>query len=358
MAGMPKRAGGIGLLIVTIGAALAAQQLVPQEPFVARLEIARLVIDARVVDSDGRPVSGLTREDFEVKIGGKPVRVESAEWIGEPAPPSTVPVSATGGAAGRVVPPFPAPASAPRAPGRLIVFLIQKDLRPLRAKGLLRWLQVNEPILAALTPEDRAAVVSFDSHLKIWLDFTNDVDRLRTVLVEDVMFKEPASIARHSGRPSLVERLTQEEGRKASTVEDGLRLVARALEPLPGSKSIVLVGWGFGRLNQMGTIMLPEYDAARDALQAARATLLCLDVTFADSHSLSAGLEAAAADTGGMVDTLYNSPRLAIERIVHALSGYYELFAEKPPSEPGLHEIAVTLTRAKGTVLARRSYTE
>jgi VWFA-related protein len=337
----------IGWPISTPPRAAGALQAPPQEPFVARVDVARLLIDARVVDDDGRPVLGLEREDFDVKIDGVPVRVESALWIGDqPADRSPLSIAA-----------LPA-LERPRPPGRLIVFLIQKDLRPIRAKGLLRWLQVNEPILATLTPDDRAAVASFDSHLKIWLDFTNDVDHLRAVLVGDVMFKEPASIARHTERPSLVERLTQEAGRKASTIEDGLRLIAQALEPLPGSKSIVLVGWGFGRLNQMGTIMMPEYDAARDALQAARATLLCLDVSFADSHSLAVGLDAVAADTGGMVDSLYLNPRHAIERVVHALSGYYELFAEKPPSEAGLHQIEVTLARAKGTVLARRSYTE
>jgi hypothetical protein len=104
--------------------------------------------------------------------------------------------------------------------------------------------------------------------------------------------------------------------------------------------------------------MMPEYEAARLALQAARATLLCLDVSFTDSHSLATGLGTVAADTGGIVGSLYFKPQETVERVVHALAGYYVLFAEKPPPEKGVHRITVRLTQTKGTVLARSSYTE
>lgn len=340
---------GVALTAATGPVAVGgAQEPTSPQRFVERVDVGRILIDTRVVDEAGRPVLGLGVEDFEVTIDGAPVRVESAQWIGEPPRPSPAPLLVTG-VVGVAVPP---------TPGRLIVFLIQKDLRPMRARGLLRWLQVNEPLLASLTPVDRVAVLSFDSHLKIWLDFTSDIDTARTVLNRDVMFKNPSTLAA-GPEPSLLARLSQAQGRKSPTIEDALRLVGRALEPLPGSKSVVLVGYGFGRLTGSGEMaMMPEYDAARDALQAARATLLCLDVSFVDSHSLAAGLTTVAADTGGTVGTLYFSPQLAVERVVHALTGYYVLFAEKPPVEAGVHRIAVRLTRAKGTVLARNSYTE
>ena len=340
---------GIGLAIAagSIAVGQAQEPSASQDRFTERVDVARILIDARVLDDAGRPVLGLNAADFEVTIDGTPVRVESAQWVGE-QPPVNAPLPATS-VVGVVAPP---------PPGRLVVFLIQKDLQPLRAKGLLRWLQVNEPLLASLTPDDRAAVLSFDSHLKIWLDFTSDVDRVRTVLARDVMFKNPASLAR-GPEPSLLARLSQQQARKSATIEDALRLIGKALEPLPGSKSVVLVGYGFGRLTHTGeSPMMPEYDAARDALQAARATLLCLDVSFATYHSLAAGLNTVAADTGGIVSSLYVSPQQAVERVVHALTGSYVLFAEKPPFEPGVHRIAVRLTRANGTVLARGSYTE
>ncbi|MGB7219123.1 MAG: hypothetical protein WBD07_09980 [Vicinamibacterales bacterium] len=339
---------GVALTAATGPVAVGrAQEPTPPQRFVERVDVGRILIDTRVVDDAGRPVLGLGTEDFEVTIDGAAVRVESAQWIGV-QPPGTAPLPTTG-MAGIV---------APAPPGRLIVFLIQKDLRPMRARGLLRWLQVNEPLLADLTADDRVAVLSFDSHLKIWLDFTSDIDTVRTVLNRDVMFKNPSTLAA-GPEPSLLARLSQAQGRKSPTIEDALRLIGRALERLPGSKSVVLVGYGFGRLTGSGEMaMMPEYDAARVALQAARATLLCLDVSFVDAHSLASGLTTVAADTGGTVGTLYFSPQLAVERVVHALTGYYVLFTEKPPFAAGVHPIAVRLTRAKGTVLARRSYTE
>jgi hypothetical protein len=103
---------------------------------------------------------------------------------------------------------------------------------------------------------------------------------------------------------------------------------------------------------------MPEYEAARDALQLARVSLLCLDVTFADYHSLELGLQTVAADTGGIFERLYLNPRQAVDRVVNALVGHYVLFAEKPDSKPGTHRIDVRLVGAKGTVLARRNYVE
>jgi VWFA-related protein len=342
----------IGIALAIGAGSIAANR--PQEPtasqgrFAERVDVGRILIDTRVVDDAGSPVLGLNAGDFEVTIDGAPVRVESAEWIGEQSSSSNEPLPSTG----------PVGVVGPPAPGRLIVFLIQKDLTPVRAKGLMRWPQINGPLLASLTGADRVAVLSFDSHLRYWLDFTSDVERVRAVLAQDVLFKNPAPLAR-GPEPSLLARLTPAQGRAAATIEEALRLIGRALEPLPGSKSIVLVGYGFGRLTGTGeSAMMPEYDAARIALQAARATLLCLDVSFADFHSFAAGLGTVAADTGGIVGSVYVSPRETVDRVVHALAGYYVLSAEKPAAEKGVHRIVVRLRQTKGTVLARRSYTE
>jgi hypothetical protein len=193
------------------------------------------------------------------------------------------------------------------------------------------------------------------------------------------LFKNPVPLAQ-GPEPSILARLTQEQGHKSATIEDSLRLLGKALEPLAGSKSVVLVGYGFGRLTgTSGTVtaqgsitpqappgqtpegdalQMPAYDAARDALQAARATLLCVDVTFADRHTLVVGLQRIATDTGGMVTSLYTYPQQAVERVINAIAGHYVLFAEKPSAKAGVHRIAVRLTQTKGTVLARSSYTE
>lgn len=318
-----------------------------QQTFVERVDVARILIDTRVVDNFGRPVLGLDASNFEVEIDGKAARVESAEWVGGASGPS-LPLAST--ELSGVVSPVPR--------GRLIVFLVQKSLEPSRAMGLLRWPQVNDPLLAGLTSDDLVALVSFDSHLKIWLDFTHDINLVRTVMARDVMLRDPGPINAGS-EPSLLARLSRDQGRRTYTIEKALQLLGNALEPFVGSKTIVLVGYGFGRLSRNGGVFLmPEYEAARDALQLARVSLLCLDVTFADYHSLELGLQTVAADTGGIFERLYLNPRQAVDRVVNALVGHYVLFAEKPDSKPGTHRIDVRLVGAKGTVLARRNYVE
>ena len=59
--------------VVAAAGVLAVQQ--PQ--YVERVEVARVLIDARVVDGAGRPVLGLEPSDFDVRIGDKSARVES-----------------------------------------------------------------------------------------------------------------------------------------------------------------------------------------------------------------------------------------------------------------------------------------
>jgi hypothetical protein len=108
-----------------------------QQPFVERVEVARVLIDARVFDDRGRPMADLEPSDFAVKIAGRAVRVESAEWVGSlPADGAGAPE----GAPLRMESPTATDAKVTRAgpPGRLVVFLVQKDLEPLRILGLMQ----------------------------------------------------------------------------------------------------------------------------------------------------------------------------------------------------------------------------
>ena len=74
------------------------------------------------------------------------------------------------------------PAAPPSTQGRLLVFLFQKDLTHGRVEGMLRMMRESAAFVDRLGPNDRAAVVVFDSRLHIWQDFTNDRARLSSVL--------------------------------------------------------------------------------------------------------------------------------------------------------------------------------
>ena len=226
----------LAALSLLVGGGSAAQ---PQ-PVVERVDVARVIIDVRVVDDDGQPIRGLEPDDFEVRIDDEPVRVESAFWVGDEAgndDSSGAPIESTE-IAGFLE---------PEDRSQLIVFVVQKSLESSRALGLLRLLMHSERLLSRVTPADRVAVLSFDSHLKIWVDFTDDLERVGTVLADEIMFGRPP-VLEPQGELSLLTTLSQDAGRRTWEFQEALRLLGEALEPLPGSKSVVLIGYGFGQL--------------------------------------------------------------------------------------------------------------
>jgi VWFA-related protein len=336
---------GRTIVLGAIALASSAQTLAArQQPFADRVEVARVLIDARVFDDGGRPITDLQPADFTVEIGGKPTRVESAEWIGSLA----VPASGTPPAAGA--------AATPDEPSRrLVVFLVQKSLEPSRIRGLMQMSQLVDTLLEPLTRDDRIAVLSFDSRLRVWTDFTNDLNRVRSVLSEDVILRSPGPVST-SLDVSLMPRLDPQD--RIFSVERALQRIAESLEPLPGAKSIVLLGYGFGRFGAGGVILMDGYDEASAALQRARVSVFTLNVTQADYNSLQAGLQTVSAETGGTYASTYDFPALAIRRVGQALAGHYVLFVERPALKEGAHRIEVRLTHRRGTVLARSSYRE
>jgi len=219
----------------------------------------------------------------------------------------------------------------------------------------MRMLISSRNFLASLTPADRVAVLSFDSHLKIWTDFTNDRAVLDPILQRGVLLQRPRPLIPSTG-PSLLDRLDQERGRRTYGIEEALQRIGEALEPLPGSKSLVLVGHGMGRFGRNGVSMEAGYDAARRALVAARTSVFSLDVTEADYHSLEVGLELVSYQTGGFYAKTHLLPDLAMRQLAGALAGYYVLFVVKPQESRASHDIEVRLTQRKGMVLARSSY--
>jgi VWFA-related protein len=334
---------------ITVCALVPIAVLVGQpQSYVERVEVARVIIDARVVDDDGQVIRGLTPADFTVTIGSQQVDVESVQWIGGQAP-------------GHVsLPSTPSPGVVETKPaGRLIVFVVQKSLNGRRLVGLLRVLQQSGDLFAGVTADDRVAILSFDSYFKVWLDFTDDLDRARTVLAKHVMFREHNPIESTPGL-SLIPGLGQDRARETYTIEGALRLLGQALEPLPGSKSVVLIGYGFGRLTvtlgSVGSVLNRDYYEALDALQAARAAVFSLDVTDADYHTFEHGLETVSIETGGFFARTNLFPKRSIDRVANALTGHYALITRTPDLDAGTYRIEVELVNDQGEVFARSSY--
>jgi hypothetical protein len=338
---------GLAALATAAVVAGSSQGQQPQQPprFQEHVAVSRLLLDARVLDGSGSPVFGLGAADFTAKIDGRPAHVESATWTGATSDGKRPAVATE------------LPLAAPEPPGRLIVFLFQKDLEPSRIIGLMRLLLRSDRLLAGFGPDDRIAILSFDSHLKFWLDFTNDRARIRAVMTHGILFDDPETVE-PGVFPSLARYLSADAGRRAYTMEKALMLLGDALQGLPGAKSVILVGYGFGQTSGAGVSIDREYSRARVMLQSARASVFCLDETDADAHTLEVGLELVAADTGGFFERTNRFPDGAVSRLIGALAGSYVLFIEVPDGlGHGAHDVELRLAGRKGTVLARQHFT-
>lgn len=334
---------------------LAAPPATAQVPrVVERVDVARVVLDVHVLDDAGRPITGLSAADIRVWVDDQPVRVEAFRW-------TTTAVSgrrddgpaAASGAAADEARALPA--------GRLIALFIQKDLEPSRLEGLVGLLRRAQSFMDGLRPEDRVAVLSFEHHLDLRVDFTRDRDAVRDLLARHLLMASPGAPVPSGDSPMLLAGFDAAAGRRAASMEQALLVTARALDTLPGAKSLVIFGHGFGRIlladpRAAAVGVDDEYQEAARVLARARVAAYALDVTQADEHTLAAGLELVAADTGGFYLRAQSFPGLALARLGDALSGRYELSFEKPARPAGTHRIRIELIGRGGRVLARRSY--
>lgn len=321
-----------------------------------QMTVERVLVDARVTDYGGDPILGLTPADFEVRIDGKLAKVESVEWI-----PETAAARAIAGVeeeeSGSSPPDF-GEEVAPR--GRMFVYFVQTDFtrEPLRIGGALQFLKHADEIIEGLEPGDRVAVFSFDSHLKFWLDFSDDKSDIQYAIRQAQTTAEPGT-PRPVPNPSLARRMNRDEMRAATSSDEAFILIANALRPIPGPKSMILFGWGLGIRSGGRVSMHRKYPIARYALETARVTVFALDMTAADYHDLEIGLGKAAADTGGFYAKTHQFAKIAVDRLQRTLSGHYELEVRKPQtSKRGTHTIDVRVRKRGALVMARTSYVD
>jgi VWFA-related protein len=322
-----------------------------QPHFEGEIDVSLSTIVVRAVDTWGAPILNLRPEDFRVRAGKREIPVVAVDWISseEPAPAASPAPQETTEEAEEVTVPAPRPA------GRLVVFFVQADLNPTRISGQLRLRLHTRGLLDALHPEDRMAVVSYDSHLKLRQDFTRDRDAVYAALDQGMLWGKEPDIA-PDGPESLAGHFDFAAARRAASPERALEVTARAIEPFPGEKTMIFLGWGLGRFGGGGVDMVPAFAPAVRALAAARTSVFVLDVTSADGHSLEVGLQGVADATGGLYLKTFRLPGLATRTLARAISGYYVLTLDPPqlPEKGGRSgHLEIELRDKRGTVLAR-----
>jgi VWFA-related protein len=218
------------MLALVLSAVLATQA---QET----ITVQRVLVDVRVTNDRGEPVTDLAPADFAVRIAGKPAVVESAEFVRDVVGSQLSEIQRE-----------ESPTTANRQPttaGRTIVLFVQTDFarHNTRTHGQLNFLRYADDMIRAFAPEDRIAVFSFDSHLKFRLDLTGDKEQVVAALTDSISIDHPPPPPAVP-EPSLAPHLSRDAMRRAAHAETALLLVAHALRQVPGTKSLLLLGWG------------------------------------------------------------------------------------------------------------------
>jgi VWFA-related protein len=340
--------------LVLLAWAAASAQPPPEGPrFGDEISVRLVTVVVRVVDGAGEPLLGLTPGDFRVKVGRREVPVTAVDWVATGAePPAAVPAAAPETAA--TSSPTAAP---PAAGGKLVVIFVQADGNsPTRTRGHLRTLPFTRELLDGLQPEDQVAVLSFDSHLKLWQDFTRDRAAIPETIYQAIHYggSPPApDVATGGAAPRLADHFDLAAARHAASPERALAVTAEALAALPGEKVVVFLAWGLGSFSSWGTRMTPAFAPAVRELKAARASVFVLDVTEADSHSMEVGLQGIAEETGGSYGKTNLFPGFAVQQLARTISGYYLLTLDAAAVPAAGGEVDVALHGRRANVLLR-----
>lgn len=147
------------------------------------IEVNVVNVDVHVTDRDGRPVTDLRREDFEVLEDGKRVEVTNFQVLTPGAVAATPPPSPQTPSS-RPAQPAAEPASQvpPEERLHLIVYVDNSNLQPAHRGRVLKQLR---GFLNDLGPDDRVMMVTNDvANLTVRLPFTADRTAMETALEE------------------------------------------------------------------------------------------------------------------------------------------------------------------------------
>lgn len=320
--------------------------------------VSLVEVPANVLDGDGKPVRGLTKEDFEVFDDGKKVALESLDVSEFPASKGTL--------------------VARREEFQLVrrKFVLLFDLsfstpaELTRARdGARRFVreQMGEADIAAV------GTVSVKGEVQLLQNLTRDRERLAAA-IETV--KPPDTLSRHETDVSPVDggkaQFSREEvewlnqpghAREASWMTrllEALTAVARSLKAVDGRKHVVLFSHGFDIMTD-DTRLLRALEPVIAEYRLDDCVLHTIDLAgLSARHSDQEVLFALATETGGHLMENSNDFSGQLDRVLEATSVVYVLtFKPSLTGRPGrFHELKVRSLRKGTKVFARAGYVE
>jgi VWFA-related protein len=396
--------------LILCAAPTLAQEPAPPPPsaqipaFSESVEVRVLDLDVDVTDSKGQPVTDLKREDFTVKIGGKPVPIDYFTRV-------------EGGT-------IHAPDLSTASPDQILAaykkgneafvprnFLIYIDLGFISPGIRNRSLNALSDFVTKLGPDDAARIVVFDRSPRVLADWTTSKETLMSALssVEkgrvgmSRLQTQRQTVAmidstRPRSRGALVQQYASEVGMEIETLLESMRQEIVTLTPLSGKKNFMFVSGGFEyqpgwvmsqyasgtfnapSLNFTNIRQIPElvtsnvqransneitfYTIDANGLGAEGQTASSDDplesrsrVSFQARQDRQNGLQELAVETGGIALLNTNDFQKGLGRVYEAVSTYYSVGVNLSQVPTGKYEkVSVEVSRPGLTVRSRKGF--
>ena len=384
------------------------------DPEVVRISSDLVVVDALVLDRDGRQVTDLAPDDFEIFQDGKPQKITSFTYVNAEKPSAPVAASST------VKPgkkPLPVPPVSLRAGrGRIITFVIDDGncLSTIEGTSNIRN-AVKKFIDEQMQPDDKVAIYRTRGGSSLLQMYTSNKEALKNIVNKVIWLPSACGTSFDPRRDNSVFRVGKpsgEEDQAASFESPADKEFRKANEDRERQNQVIgsigVVGFVIDRLKNLPerkvVFLLSEgilanfgtraNDALRElADKATRASVVVntlnakalqepgflsaqdevlpgissgVDQTIAaraereeEERALGAGLAYLSYTTGGRYVSNQNYLDREIKNILDAEKGYY-LLGYQPDDETfkgkGFHKIEVRLKRPELKVSSRKGF--
>lgn len=274
-----RRQGRCPALVLACAAAMAAPGLAQDSPrtsFVDRTVLAVGNVEVTVLDRDGRPVRGLSREDFVLHVDGMP---QAIEYFGaytdrpgaKPTPPAPglEPSPAARGAAAELA----------RRPLVLVLLIDAANTSVFNRNHILG--RLASFVRRTVRPPDGAIVAVYDNFLRFASPFTSDAEEIaaaletlrassvsagRTQTLRLMAERQLRDLAERSSPRSggvtldqalMVARTNAQQLRDSARQSvDGFKVLTRILSGVEGRKAVLYVSDGLPRSPGLETFQL------------------------------------------------------------------------------------------------------
>ncbi|MFL6235135.1 MAG: VWA domain-containing protein [Thermoanaerobaculia bacterium] len=233
-----------------------------EEPFVATVNVGVVNVDVYVTDKKGKPVTGLSKSDFQLLENGRPVEITN--FYAVTGGKSVTPLTAIETEASAPAPGAPPPAAElekVRTPEdqrlRLIVYIDNYNLRPFNRNRVMRELRAF--IGQNLGKDDQLMLATYDRELHIRHTFTSDPSLIAAGML-DLEKISAQGVHADSDRQDTLRKIqdsqgvAEAEGYAHSYAEstfndlsfsiDSLKKLIDALAGMPGRKAVLYVSDG------------------------------------------------------------------------------------------------------------------